>query len=56
VELRCRQPRAAAARDSAFTTGYWEFLDEHEDQLMGNPRLAMPLAQMRKRRAPAEPA
>ncbi len=49
-------PSAAAARDSAFTTAYWKFLDEHEDQLAGNPRLAMPLAQMRKRRAPAESA
>lgn len=40
-----------AARDSAFTDAYWAFLDEHEDQLTGNPRLNMPLARMRKRRA-----
>ena len=38
------------ARDSEFTTAYWEFLEAHEDQLVGNPRLALPLAQMRKRR------
>lgn len=41
---------AAEARDSEFTSAYWEFLDAHEDQLAGNPRLALPLAQMRKRR------
>jgi len=40
-----------AARESAFTAAYWEFLDRHEEQLRGNHRLAMPLAQMRKRRA-----
>jgi len=38
------------ARDSEFTAAYWNFLDEHEDRLDGNPRLALPLAQMRKRR------
>ena len=40
----------AEARDSAFTSAYWDFLDAHEDRLTGNPRLALPLAQMRKRR------
>jgi deoxyribodipyrimidine photolyase-related protein len=43
-------PNATAARDSAFTSGYWEFLDRHEALLAGNPRLALPLAQMRRRR------
>lgn len=42
------------ARDSEFTTAYWSFLDRHETQLSGNPRLALPLAQMRKRRAAHE--
>ncbi|MGZ8805179.1 MAG: cryptochrome/photolyase family protein, partial [Microbacterium sp.] len=46
----------AEARDSVFTSAYWDFLDAHEDQLAGNPRLALPLAQMRKRRSAAEPA
>lgn len=41
---------AAEARDSAFTGAYWDFLDAHEEQLSGNPRLSLPLAQMRKRR------
>ena len=41
---------ATEARDSVFTSAYWDFLDAHEDQLTGNPRLALPLAQMRKRR------
>ena len=41
---------AAAARESEFTGAYWDFLDAHEDRLSGNPRLALPLAQMRKRR------
>lgn len=49
-------PSAAAARESDYTTAYWDFLDAHEDQLADNPRLALPLAQMRKRRAAAEPA
>jgi deoxyribodipyrimidine photolyase-related protein len=44
---------AAEARESEFTSAYWEFLDAHEDRLTGNPRLSLPLAQMRKRRAPA---
>ncbi|MGC5222536.1 cryptochrome/photolyase family protein [Micromonospora sp. DT81.3] len=39
------------ARGSEFTTAYWEFLEAHEDQLVGNPRLELPLAQMRKRRS-----
>lgn len=42
---------AAEARDSEFTAAYWAFLDAHEEQLRGNPRLSLPLAQMRKRRA-----
>lgn len=41
---------AAEARESEFTGAYWRFLESHEDQLAGNPRLALPLAQMRKRR------
>jgi deoxyribodipyrimidine photolyase-related protein len=41
---------AQEARDSVFTDAYWRFLDEHEDALVGNPRLTMPLAQMRRRR------
>jgi deoxyribodipyrimidine photolyase-related protein len=49
-------PSAARARDSAFTAAYWEFLDAHEDRLAGNPRLALPLAQMRTRRAAQKPA
>ncbi|HEX5858354.1 MAG TPA: cryptochrome/photolyase family protein [Microbacterium sp.] len=44
-------PNAQQARDSAFTSAYWAFLEEHEDQLVGNRRLDLPLAQMRKRRA-----
>lgn len=47
---------AADARDSAFTSAYWGFLEEHEDRLAGNPRLALPLAQMRKRRAAVDSA
>lgn len=43
-------PTATAARESEFTTAYWQFLETHEDQLAGNARLALPLAQMRKRR------
>ncbi|TQK20329.1 deoxyribodipyrimidine photolyase-related protein [Microbacterium sp. SLBN-154] len=38
------------ARDSVFTSAYWAFLDRHEAKLAGNPRLNMPLAQMRRRR------
>jgi deoxyribodipyrimidine photolyase-related protein len=38
------------ARDSAYTRAYWAFLERHEGALSGNPRLTMPLAQMRKRR------
>ena len=44
---------SAEARGSDFTSAYWEFLDAHENRLTGNPRLSLPLAQMRKRRAPA---
>lgn len=47
-------PNAREARDSAFTSAYWEFLDRHEPQLAGNPRLALPLAQMRQRRGAVE--
>lgn len=43
-------PTTREAREAEFTTAYWEFLDTHEDQLAGNHRLAIPLAQMRKRR------
>ncbi|MDZ8172576.1 cryptochrome/photolyase family protein [Microbacterium xanthum] len=46
-------PTERAARESAFTAAYWRFLDEHEDLLAGNPRLNMPLAQMRRRRESA---
>ena len=42
---------AQQAKESAFTEAYWRFLEEHEDLLAGNPRLALPLAQMRSRRA-----
>lgn len=41
---------AHEARDSEFTAAYWRFLDTHESRLAGNPRLSLPLAQMRKRR------
>ncbi|GAB3602711.1 cryptochrome/photolyase family protein [Microbacterium aureliae] len=44
-------PSAAAARESAFTSAYWEFLEAHEPLLEGNPRLSLPLAQMRRRRS-----
>ncbi|MGY3128562.1 deoxyribodipyrimidine photolyase-related protein [Agrococcus sp. UYP33] len=45
-------PSARAAKESAFTEGYWDFLHRHEAVLEGNPRLALPLAQMRARREP----
>ncbi|ROR66622.1 cryptochrome/photolyase family protein [Agrococcus jenensis] len=45
-------PSARAAKESAFTDGYWDFLQRHEAVLKGNPRLALPLAQMRARREP----
>jgi deoxyribodipyrimidine photolyase-related protein len=45
-------PSAEAARDSDFTAAYWRFLDDNEHVLEGNPRLSLPLAQMRARRAP----
>ncbi|GAA1420065.1 cryptochrome/photolyase family protein [Agrococcus citreus] len=45
-------PSQQAAKESAFTEGYWDFLQRHEAVLEGNPRLALPLAQMRSRRAP----
>ncbi|SDG40396.1 cryptochrome/photolyase family protein [Microbacterium pygmaeum] len=41
---------AQEAKDSAYTEAYWAFLDRHEEQLVGNPRLSLPLAQMRTRR------
>ena len=47
---------AAEARESDFTGAYWDFLEKNEHRLAGNPRLALPLAQMRKRRATADPA
>ncbi|TDN92631.1 cryptochrome/photolyase family protein [Microbacterium sp. BK668] len=43
-------PSAAQARDSQFTEAYWRFLDENEPALSGNPRMSLPLAQMRQRR------
>lgn len=43
-------PSAKDARESAFTDAYWRFLDDNEDRLADNPRLALPLAQMRRRR------
>jgi deoxyribodipyrimidine photolyase-related protein len=49
-------PSPAAARNSELTGAYWRFLEEHEDQLAGNPRLALPLAQLRQRRAAGESA
>lgn len=42
-------PSAQAARDSAFTAAYWNFLEVNEPVLADNPRLSLPLAQMRKR-------
>lgn len=45
-----------AAKESAFTDGYWDFLQRHEAVLEGNHRLARPLAQMRSRREPEPPA
>ncbi|MDN3495187.1 cryptochrome/photolyase family protein [Planococcus sp. APC 4015] len=43
-------PTAREAKESEFTSAYWDFLDQHEDLLAGNHRLAVPLAQMRKLR------
>ena len=43
-------PSAKAAQADAFTDAYWQFLDRNEPQLSDNHRLAIPLAQMRKRR------
>jgi deoxyribodipyrimidine photolyase-related protein len=43
-------PSAQAAKESAFTDAYWRFLDENEERLADNSRLARPLAQMRARR------
>jgi deoxyribodipyrimidine photolyase-related protein len=40
----------AAARASAFTDAYWQFLDQNEDALAGSPRMSVALAQMRARR------
>lgn len=45
-------PSERAARESEFTSAYWEFLATHEEKLADNPRLKLPLAQMRKRRTP----
>ncbi|MCC4907548.1 cryptochrome/photolyase family protein [Microbacterium sp. cx-59] len=47
---------AQQAKESAFTDAYWRFLDQHEDALAGNPRMSLPLAQMRSRRAASESA
>lgn len=48
-------PTAQAARESEFTAAYWRFLDVNEPVLADNPRLSLPLAQMRRRReGPAE--
>lgn len=46
-------PSGRAAKESAFTEAYWNFLQRHESVLAGNPRMARPLAQMRSRREPA---
>lgn len=43
-------PTAADAKASVFTERYWEFLERHEPALAGNPRMRVPLAQMRTRR------
>ena len=43
-------PSAKAAQADTFTDAYWQFLDRNEPQLSDNHRLAIPLAQMRKRR------
>jgi deoxyribodipyrimidine photolyase-related protein len=43
-------PSAQAAKESEFTDAYWRFLEEHEERLADNHRLARPLAQMRARR------
>jgi len=43
-------PSAKAAQADALTDAYWQFLDRNEPQLSDNHRLAIPLAQMRKRR------
>jgi deoxyribodipyrimidine photolyase-related protein len=43
-------PNARDARESDYTRGYWRFLEQHEHLLDHNPRLALPLAQARKRR------
>ncbi|ANG86332.1 cryptochrome/photolyase family protein [Microbacterium aurantiacum] len=42
-------PTQKAARESTFTTAYWDFLEAHEERLRENHRMAVPLAQMRKR-------
>jgi deoxyribodipyrimidine photolyase-related protein len=44
-------PTAKDPQADAVTAAYWEFLDRHEPELADNPRLALPLAQMRRRRA-----
>ncbi|WP_194397338.1 cryptochrome/photolyase family protein [Microbacterium atlanticum] len=41
---------AREARESAFTDAYWRFLEDNEDVLSSNPRLSLPLAQLRQRR------
>lgn len=42
-------PSMKAARESAFTSGYWRFLQRQHDALVGNPRLGPALAQARAR-------
>ncbi len=42
-------PSEQAARDSGWTAAYWEFLAAHEAKLADNPRLKLPLAQVRRR-------
>lgn len=41
-----------AGRESEFTSAYREFLAMHEHRLEDNPRLKLPLAQIRRRRNP----
>jgi len=49
----CRYTPEAATGDDAcpFTTLYWDFLDRHEEQLSGNPRMNFQLANLRRKDA-----